>query len=188
MTAYCSHFKFDNLNQKKLIRLDTIFIFYTSEILECFWLDNIISDIPTFKMNVTLKIHLLISDMKNSGLPFWIWTIWIIKEISNTSSHFQIYLYLKCTTHYLKLYETTIPNWSVVMSVPCTFNFFESFSPADLKALNPIENNSKAWKSFSKYISEQLTRTFAVLVYHSCKWEKKNRFASQAGTKVLLSS
>ena len=59
MTAYCSHFKFDNLNQKKLIRLDTIFIFYTSEILECFWLDNIISDIPTFKMNVTLKIHLL---------------------------------------------------------------------------------------------------------------------------------
>ena len=43
MTAYCSHFKFEILNQKKLIKLATIFIFYTSEILECFWLDNVIS-------------------------------------------------------------------------------------------------------------------------------------------------
>ena len=50
------------------------------------------------------------------------------------------------------------------MSVPCTFNFFESLSPVDLKALNPFENRSKVWKSVSKYISEQLTRTFAVLV------------------------
>ena len=33
-----------------------------------------------------------------------------------------------------------------------------------LKALNPFENSSKVWKSVSKYVSEQLTRTFAVLV------------------------
>ena len=42
--------------------------------------------------------------------------------------------------------------------------FFESFSLADLGALNPFENDSKVWKSVSKYISQQLTRTFAVLV------------------------
>ena len=40
----------------------------------------------------------------------------------------------------------------------------DSLSPVDLKALNPFENSSKVWKSVSKYISEQLTRTFAVLV------------------------
>ena len=52
-----------------------------------------------------------------------------------------------------------------VMSVPCTFNLFDSLSPVDLKALNQFENSSKVWKSVSKYISEQLTRTFAVLVF-----------------------
>ena len=53
----------------------------------------------------------------------------------------------------------------IVMSVPCTFNLFDSLFPVHLKALNPFENSSKVWKSISKYVSEQLTRTFAVLVW-----------------------
>ena len=52
----------------------------------------------------------------------------------------------------------------IVMFVPCMYNFFDSLSHVYLKALNPFESSSKVWKSVSKYVSEQLTRTFAVLV------------------------